>query len=398
MKKIGILTFHRSVNNGAVMQAYSLSKRLIKDYPDFHVEIIDYHMPKVSNTYHYTILNYIKSDRLIIVAKKAVRLLFDPLKLKRLNYRTEIFQEAIKRLPLSEYRIEENSTQALYEKINQEYDVIIVGSDAVWNYITRGFPNAYFPDRRVKCLKLSYAASCYGMEYLDIEDDRRKTIGEILSEFRFLGVRDTATEDFVKWSGCQLQPVHTCDPTAFLDINDLPIDKEKLNHKLQRKGFDFSRQTIGVMGSEKMLKMIRRFYGKQYQIVSLYNYLRGADVNLYDLNPFEWTYVFRYFKLTFTTYFHGTMLSLRSGVPVICIALDTKFAKNHTPKTLDMLSRLGYQDWYFKTDYVSSNIDTIKEKADELLENPNSMEILQKMDQEAASYLAFKETLSPPPL
>ena len=44
--KIGILTFHQSVNNGAVMQAYSLSKRLKREYPDDEIEIINYRKKK----------------------------------------------------------------------------------------------------------------------------------------------------------------------------------------------------------------------------------------------------------------------------------------------------------------------------------------------------------------
>ena len=53
-KRIGILTFHKSINNGAVMQAYSLSKKLQTEYPDYTVEIIDYHMPKVVDAYNLT--------------------------------------------------------------------------------------------------------------------------------------------------------------------------------------------------------------------------------------------------------------------------------------------------------------------------------------------------------
>ena len=32
--KIGILTFHGSINEGAVMQCYSLCHRLMNDFPD----------------------------------------------------------------------------------------------------------------------------------------------------------------------------------------------------------------------------------------------------------------------------------------------------------------------------------------------------------------------------
>ena len=127
-------------------------------------------------------------------------------------------------------------------------------------------------------------------------------------------------------------------------------------------------------------------YGDKYQIVALYNYIKGADVNLYDVTPFEWAYAFRYFKVTFTTFFHGTMLSLRNGTPLICIALKTDFAKKHTPKTLDVLRRCGLSDWYFETDYRSENLDSIQKKADELIRGDYHDLILERMNEEAKSF------------
>lgn len=392
--KIGILTFHRSVNNGAVMQCYALSKRLSEDFPNETVEVIDYHMPKVERGYSPSFRQYFSGSSPLVKLKKAYRLLCDPNMLKKARRRNEIFREALPKLPLSPKYIFSDEVDDLIEYINSRYDVLIVGSDAVWNYVMRGLPNAYFPDERIKCHKLSYAASCYGMDFLKCPDTDKRQIGKILEDFQFIGVRDSATEDFVKWSGCTYIPVHTCDPTAFLDVNDLPIDKKALEEKLVQKGFDMNKPTVGVMGNNKMVGLIRKFYGDRYQIAALYNVSDGADVQLYDLTPYEWAYVFRYFKITFTTYFHGTMLSLRNGVPVICIALETEFAKYHTPKTLDLLQRLGYEDWYFQTDYVSKNIDAIKKKANELIESSIGGEIDGRMDMEAESYDSFKYALS----
>lgn len=393
MNKIGILTFHYSINNGAMMQVYSLSSKLKKEYPNLNVEVIDYRMPKVIDSYNYKLLDYLKDDNFIITLKKSIKLLLDPLKLKRLNERTRIFSEAIKNLPLSDYMIIDDKPDALFERINKEYDILIVGSDAVWNFVMRGFPNAYFPGARVRCKKMSYAASCYGMDFSNIDSNIREQICDILKDFCFIGVRDKATEEFVNWSGCKQQPIHTCDPTAFLEVDNLPISEDIVKEKMKKKGFDFSKETIGIMGSEKMCRMVRQMFGNKYQIVALYEYNKGADVNLYDFNPFEWAYVFRYFKLTFTTYFHGTMLSLRNGIPLICVALDTEFAKKHTPKTLDLLQRLGYADWYFQTDYEGMNFDKISEKANELLDNEMKKEILVKMNKEAESFEEFKKNL-----
>lgn len=391
--KIGILTFHQSVNNGAVMQAYSLSRRLKEEYPDAEIEIIDYRRESVNKSYDFSLVSYLKAPNLRMVAKRVLDLIFDHQLLKRMKKRTKIFNDCIDKLPLSQKLIISDSTGELFEYISKEIDILVVGSDAVWNYVTRGFPNAYFPSADLKVKKLSYAASCYGMDYLKISAEEKSAISQVFSGFDFIGVRDDATEKFVRWTGCQAVPYHTCDPTVFLNVNDLPIDIKLLEKKLRERGFDFNRPAIGIMGSDKMLSMIRKLYGNKYQIVSLYNYIKGSDVNLYDLEPYEWAYVFRYFNLTFTTFFHGTLLSLRNGVPLICIDLNTEFGKKHTPKTLDVLRRLGYEDWYFSTDYKSQNFDVIKAKADELLAGDYHDAIISAMDKEAESFEVFNKAL-----
>ena len=391
--RIGILTFHRSVNNGAVLQAYSLAKRLHKEYPELTVEIVDYNMKIIQDNYSYSLKNYYQNCSFREFVGKTLKLIKTPFLLKKMRERTAVFNNCLYKLPLSNNSVIDNDYTVVFDYINENYDVLIVGSDAVWNYISRGFPNAYFPDDTVKCIKLSYAASCYGMDFLKDCEQEQKKIGKILEGFDFIGVRDSATEDFVKWSGCKKTAVHTCDPTAFLDVNDLPIDENIVKDKLVKKGFDFDKPAIAVMGCASMYRMVRNFYGAEYQIVALYEYISEADINLYDFEPYEWAYVFRFFKLTFTTYFHGTMLSLRNGIPVICIALNTEFAKKHTPKTLDLLERLGLSEWYFETDYKSKNFVKIKEIADGLLTTDFKSIITYKLNQEAQSFDVFNKNL-----
>lgn len=394
VKRIGILTFHASINNGAVMQAYSLAKKIKQETPNCSVEIIDYQMPKVIESYRYSVWKSIRSSNPKVFIKRLIKFLLNTSYIKKMNERTAVFEKVRYLLPLSSHSILSDETDDLFTYVNENYDAIVVGSDAVWNYELRGFPNAYFPNTTVTVKKLSYAASCYGMDFFKIPEEHRLQLGEIFRDFSFLGVRDTATENMVRYSGCGKSPTHVCDPTVFLDVDDLPIDITALNEKLRKRGFDFNCPTIGIMGNDKMLKMIRHLFGKTYQIATLYVPLKGADVNLYDLTPYEWAYVFRYFKMTFTTYFHGTLLSLRNGVPVLCIALKTEFAKKHTPKTLDVLTRLGYESWYFETDYVGQNIEAIKETAEMMLSTDLKSEIIERMDREAQSFSIFQQALS----
>ena len=374
------------------MQCYSLTKRIKQDFPEAEVEVVDYNLPVIEDLYTVSLKKYYANTSLLGKAKKTLDWMKNPFIFKKLRARKRAFEAVLPILPITKERIVDNGMEKVTNLINSKYDIVVVGSDAVWNYYYRKFPNIYFPDESVKAKKLSYAASCYGMDYLK-EEKNRERIGQILDGFSFIGVRDGATENFVGWSGSSLAPSHTCDPTAFLDVDDLPIDIAVLEKKLAHRGFNFKKPAIGVMGSQKMLDMVRKAYGKRYQIVSLYEPVRGADVQLYDISPYEWAYVFKYFKLTFTTYFHGTMLSLRNGVPVICIALKTEFAKKHTPKTLDVLTRIGCQDWYFTTDYKTENTLDIIKTADRLLKEDLTEEIKKKMDVEAQSYNAFKAAL-----
>lgn len=391
--KIGILTFHRSINNGAVMQCYSLSKILQDSFPEHEVEVIDYQMQRVDKSYKPTLATYLSGGSIPGKAKRMLHYFLNPGMFNDAKIKYQVFNNALTQLPLSEFHAIDDSSKEVERYISDNIDILVVGSDAVWNYSTRGFPNAYFPVTGLNCKKVSYAASCYGMDFLKCKESDRNEIGTRLDDFSFIGVRDSATENFVRWSGCTINPVHTCDPTLSLDVESLPINKRELIDKLKERGFDFNKKAIGVMGNNDMANMAKKMFGKEYQIVSLFNRNPAADVQLFDISPFEWAYVFHYFSLTFTTYFHGTMLSLRNAVPVICLALDTDFSKTHTPKVLDALERLGLKDWYFHTDYKSFNVKEIRTKADELLSNDYREMIIESVNRESKSMDSFIDSL-----
>lgn len=392
--KIGILTFHNSINNGAVIQCYSLCKELRKRFPNVQVEVVDYRMPKIDKQYVSFWRRCISTSSVITNIKRVINGLLHYRSFEKETVRTQVFRSVQNMLPLSAEKVVSDDPEPLFSYLNEHYDIIIAGSDAIWNYNARGFPNPYFLDDSISCPKLSYAASCYGMNYESVPQEHKIKIKQILDSYCFLGVRDGESEKFASHMGCVQQVTHTCDPTVFLDINDLPVDEQALREKLTKKGFDFNRPTIGVMGNDLMCDMVRKMYGKQYQIAVLYNYCKKADVNLYDLTPYEWAFVFRYFKLTFTTFFHGTMLSLRNGTPVVCIALETDYSKTHMTKVEDFLIRVGLCDCYFTTDYKTKNLQEIKSKADELLTKDCKDDICKRMDIEARTSKPFFEKIA----
>lgn len=388
--KIGILTFHRSLNNGAVVQCYSLWKRLKNDFPNFDVEVIDYNMPITDKIYPQNLIQYYKyTNSIKVFFAKTIKLIKDPLLLKRFRKKRMVFNSALSEIRLSNKSFFTNNPNSLFEYIQDEYDAIVVGSDAIWNYKLRGFPNPYFLDNSITIPKFSYAASCFGMQYEKIKKDEKERIRTILSDYSFVGVRDSETEKMYLSLQTGNECHHTCDPTLLLDVDDLPVEKSIIVGKMKQKGFDFNKKTIGIMLSPQEAAIVKSIMGSEYQYVSLFNYCSACDVNLFDLNPFEWAYVFRFFVVTFTTYFHGTLLSLKNGVPVISIALRNDFNKTHVSKVEDVLERLKMSDCYF--DLEKKNYTAIKAKACQLMNSFDRKKLASDIAKESESYSAFKE-------
>lgn len=328
--KIGILTFHRSINYGAFMQCYSLSKRLQADFPNDTVEVIDYTSGKIMQQYNNEILQ----------APQPLSLL--------LEQRRNAFLSVYEALPMSSEQLLGDDCAEVAAHLNKTYDVVVVGSDAVWNWITRGFPNPYFL-KDYHGIKLSYAASCHGQKFRQMSDEQKQYLKEAFSDFSYLGVRDTTTEQMLAYVDPALKVSHNCDPTMLLDVAALPCDTEVLRRKLSSKGVDFSRPLIGMMGYEHRIgRELKRHFGNRVQLIALYCPNRWADVYLNDLTPFEWASVFSLFAATVTHFFHGTLLSLVNGTPVFPVEHKTPYSMQYMTKIQDVLERLDLTSWRYE--------------------------------------------------
>lgn len=383
MKKIGIFTFHRSINYGAFMQAYSLSKKIKKIYPDTMVEIIDY-TSKIMDDHYVPRINHsaIRCPQGYLLKKKQYKL----------------FKAALDRLPLSEKKIfSDGQTEQVLAAYENDYDVFVAGSDAVWNWCKRGFPNPYLLGFEKDVKKLSYAASAYGMDESFVKDEEQAYFSASLEKFSFIGVRDDYTASLVKNVSPSSNPEYTCDPTVFLDMNDvmneIGLTKEEFKAKIYKKlGIGEDKKIIGMMGVPKELaQKLNSKFGSEYVLVNLYNYSRFVKKQLIDINPFEWAAVFGLFELTVTSFFHGTLLSLRNCTPVINYDFSA-FSQNNEGKICDVMRRLDLSDCHFKR---KNDFDLIVKKVDEVLSNRDaySTKIAKNMTALADSSVKFFEEL-----
>lgn len=387
MLRIGILTYHRSINYGAVMQAYALACRL-GELEQVQVEIIDY-MSRRMDIYYKLFTVY--------RGKNGVLRLADRFKMYR------AFSRNMKELPLSGKRLVSDSLSRFYKYVSGSYDVIVVGSDAVWNYEKRGFPNPYFLTEDTQARRVSYAASCNGINYDGLDQNRLDELKAVFERFEYLGVRDKLTELVVNRALGQERAEHNCDPTFLLDFERDGLGDvfcASLKKKLVRMyGLDPDKRYIGLMLSnlngnlaETLVKNLRKRYGKTHQIVSVYSYCGYADIPyIADLTPFEWSRIFSMFDITFSKYFHGTLLSLKNGTPVISLGAE-KSMKHVPAKVEDVLKRMELMEFYAPArgaEHVEWK--TLMERVDMYMQEPPRDRIAAAVCQEAKSADGFFE-------
>lgn len=148
---VGILTFHRALNYGAVLQAYALKTAI--ETKGHKAEIIDYRNSVIESLYKYPKL----SDQKTIKDKIKYILCSRWEKSKRDKF--ELFRKT---------QLEIENAKAYTEgdiaDIKDLYDVFLVGSDQVWNPDAHNFDKNFYLDFvSQKHKKHSYAAS-FGVE------------------------------------------------------------------------------------------------------------------------------------------------------------------------------------------------------------------------------------------
>ena len=334
--RIGILTFHKAINYGAYLQAFSLSNKLQEQFPDHEVEIIDYIAPKEKNRKLYMVLWNVKHHGI----KGGLS------ELKRVS----IFKSMQKYLPLSPQSFCTKNLNKLFSYIDKRYDMLIIGSDAVFNWNQTKFPTAFIPDYQFSIPVYTYAASVHGLRFYSVSHDMLQTCGKVFERMKYVGVRDKCSEQFVKVCSETAKTIHCCDPTLFIDKNAIYNNGINVRTRLERK-YDFSLDCnyIVIMApNSNMIKEISKRYGNEYKIVSVFVKSAYSDYYIADLNPFEWTVVLKQAAMVITSYFHGTLLSLVQGTPAIVLDYSEFCDEQYEGKLKDlMVTRFELSELYY---------------------------------------------------
>ena len=351
MKKIGILTFHRAVNYGAVLQTYALCKSI--DKLGGKPEVIDYRCKMIEDFYFkpfskdYSIKLNIKN--FLFYAKQRKR-----------NNAFEGFRNSL--IPLSKEKYYNSSEMKMTEKL---YDDFIVGSDQVWNYKCIGGDSTFLLDFVTDGNKKnSYAAS---LGKMTMEELDKMKFSNYLADYNQISVREKDGFDIVKKS-CMKDVEINVDPTLLLEKEEWNTiaecdEKEKFvlvySVNLPKKVIEIGRR----VAAEKGVRLI---------VVTLenkYSPMRNEE-NQSFCSPQKLLGYFANAEYIVTNSFHGTVFSVINQRDFITIKNDRAGLDNSRLETL--LESLGLDSRLVDDYYVNDEIDyeevtnrlkTLKEKS-----------------------------------
>lgn len=303
MRKIGIITFHASLNFGSALQAFAL-QTIIKRHA-YDAEIINFILE--SNMEQYSLFRW------KFYLTRPQSLLRDLIRFPRTNRRKKAFDVFFDRY-FNQSRQCYLAGKSDLTILNQNYDGFVCGSDQIWNLNCTGrLVSEYFlafADN--KKTKIAYAPSMPSAVDQKYYGDLKKYIDRL----DYVSVREKQTIAYLKQNvGIQKEVLHVVDPTLLLDadayIKTFQLEKndekyifvyilwEKDIEALVNRAVELSRNT-GLKIRYVFEKRIRKFCNQKYD---------------FGMGPIEFLDTIYNADYILTNSFHATVFSIQFQVP-----------------------------------------------------------------------------------
>lgn len=321
--KIGILTFHDALNYGAVLQAYALQLYLAQS-TGAEVELINY---KPNNQKSFLSKPFKSSN---IVKQIAGDLIFAYYS-RSLRLRNLRFSQFVK-----EYHNLSKRTYTSFddfEKFCHGYSILVAGSDQVFN------PKAdskiyYFGFNSGESKKIAYAPSI-GLS--ELSSDQKEMIRPWIKDFNVLSCRESQGAKLLREISETEVPV-VCDPVCLISKDQWL----KVAQKPKNENYIF---VYDLNGGKPLFDLALKLK-KQTGLPLIYSSLNAIHTYVnscktrHDLGPAEWLGYINNASYVVTDSFHGTMLSLVLGTPV----LNKISVASTSSRITSIMDRLGIKE------------------------------------------------------
>lgn len=329
--KIGVLTFHRATNYGAILQAYALVQYLKKQGHD--VKVVDYKPHGMGSLF--------ASVNVSGIFRKIKRIVLNIIMLPSLKRRFEkrkMFWNYIHNiLPLTEIIVDSESIP--------DMDAFIVGSDQVWSVcFTSGIDKFYWGlfDRKGARM-ISYAASAaenMSESFYSTEN------AKLLDSFNYISVREDELQNYLQKELPNKDIVKVLDPTLMAGVEY--FEELIKNEACYKTPYLLIYQVIRSKDS------LIQEYAKSIACHNNWDIVEIKDSRLIVtsngkvsvlkglVNPSQYVSLFKHAEFIITTSFHGTAFSLLFNRPfnVVSVSEEVDSRAKDILNQIDLGTRL----------------------------------------------------------
>jgi len=298
--KVGILTFHRAHNYGAVLQCYALQEILKRK--GHHVQVIDYRQPWIEEFYRTFSMSMFReadgfSGKIAYLKKNLKKFLQAPLRSRHFNL----------------FRINYlDMTLPCLDEIPDDFDCYVIGSDQLWSLHCLGgkVDETYFGKFRRKPASriVGYAVSAdmKSVEALEAE------IPLLTSGFDSLSMRERETAD--KVSAVSGRPCDVClDPTLLTDMELWrPLTDDRWKNRKYVLMYEVRRRPEDRGLLRRKAEQAAAGIGGGCEVIDLSQVSRSVT---------DFVSLFRYASHVVTTSFHGCVFSILFERPFTMLPL-----------------------------------------------------------------------------
>ena len=364
MIKTGILTFHRALNYGAVLQCFALKETLSNMGCD--VEIIDYRPPYIEK---YRNVFYWNDFRKLNFFQKIIYLMKIPFSfIKKMRA-----SKAFDRFLIANFKIS-NVVNSMYE-VNNNYDLIIYGSDQIWNpRICEGLDPVFWGQvPRKHPFRVSYAASMEN--YADLSQEQWETIKSYIDNFDSISVRENSLQKEIEQRmnhkvNCVLDPTLIISLDTFKTISVPPIYKGYIFLFTVQQG-DLPYLVARKIAQENNLMIVR---ARAIPTMNIFHRENGV-ISIGACSPGEFIGLIQHSVFVVTNSFHATAISIKlekDFYSIMCknperlknvlkaVALEDRFITK--VGDLNCVSKINYEDVNRKLSVLTKeSIDYLKQ-------------------------------------
>lgn len=347
--KVGILTYHFSNNYGALFQAYGLRNCLLEQ--GIEAEFINYHPEHIESGGQLSLSN--------VFTKVGLKILF----LKLMSLKEKYFGHKQSQEGFDEFRRDflgvkgrEFKTIEDLNAAQLNYDLLICGSDQVWNPSEHfGVDPVYFLDFKIQnpnVRKISYAPS-FGKSTVD--ERFTSEIATLISKLDGVSIREKSGVKIIE-KLTDKKPVLVPDPTTLVS-NYTKVMKE---YPVKNDNYVFcyylrSRKNIGETAEYIASKTNAALYSPH----NPHRRWKEIGETIYPC-PRQWLSLLNSSKFMVTNSFHGTILSILLNKPFVVVGIGGARAK-YNERAMNLLIQCGLEH-RFITSFDREQIDRLLEE------------------------------------